>query len=290
MACSPSTSTSNPQTAPSSPASHVINCSSHPSTWVRLPLSSCLQTLIANPFSLDRTLPLLHGLPRRLLSQTTPERRLRARSHQELHGVAVGAIHKLQICAHGAPRVGCQYHFSRLELLSEFLELWGWQIAEPAAGSYQGGRRAAAFVDCCGWNGMGLEERWMGGKKRGMGNWEFIDWVEKVDSIRKRAIYITSQCRSHHLHTSPSYPQTRASRTSRHLSYKQHLRYLITPTLNWFISAYLAHQCMQPASIHHMSESACSAVNLSRKLYKHFPTCDEHIRVACLVCGIFEEI
>jgi hypothetical protein len=46
--------------------------------------------------------PLLHGLPRRLVPDPAPQGRLRARSHQELYDLAMGAVYKLQVRAHGA--------------------------------------------------------------------------------------------------------------------------------------------------------------------------------------------
>jgi hypothetical protein len=86
--------------------------------------------------------------------------------------MAVGAIYKLQVRAHGAPRLGCEHHFPGLELLLEFLELGRWKAAESARGRNQGGRRVAAFVEWdvdwgMGWTGLGLgSERDIDGFRR----------------------------------------------------------------------------------------------------------------------------
>jgi hypothetical protein len=53
-------------------------------------------------------LPLLNGVPRRLVRPPTPVRRLCAGPDQELYDLAVGAVYKLQIRAHGAQGVGCE--------------------------------------------------------------------------------------------------------------------------------------------------------------------------------------
>jgi hypothetical protein len=129
---------------------HYIPTSPYPYS----PYTSCV---VHTP---RRSLPLLHGLPRRFLAHPTPQRRLRARLDQELHGMAVGAIYKLQVRAHGAPRLGCEHHFPGLELLLEFLELGRWKAAESARGRNKGGRRVAAFVEWdvdlgMGWTGLG---------------------------------------------------------------------------------------------------------------------------------------
>lgn len=60
--------------------------------------------------------------------------------------MAVGAVHELQVRAHGAQGAGCQHRELGLELLFELFEFgWGHE-AEFAEGRNDGGWRVAAFV------------------------------------------------------------------------------------------------------------------------------------------------
>lgn len=128
--------------------------------WVRFPFlhpSSLHKPTIPTPTtpiptlqltqSPHSTLPLLHGLPRRQLPQTTPTRRLRPWSHQELHDLAMGPVHKFQVRAHGAQSPGRQRRVAGLELLSQLPQLRWRNEAKLTAWEDEGGGRIAAFVN-----------------------------------------------------------------------------------------------------------------------------------------------
>jgi hypothetical protein len=69
-----------------------------------------------------RSLPLQHGLPRRQQRARPAVSGLRARTDQEFHDLAVGAVCQLQVRPRRSARAGRQRHLAGLELLLVVLE------------------------------------------------------------------------------------------------------------------------------------------------------------------------